>query len=185
MSMPPDSSRADEQAKSPSVVIHNPPWRSKSVRIAAVLALLGSLLWLRDCLKAPPPNAASLPGASSFSEAGRNSSATGAEKRNLKPSSPALFRLGVSYVGGFFIGWSLRRFLKATLVAGGAAIALIAFGKKLGWIELDWASVQGHVQASHAWMQGEANSLRTFLTGYLPSTGAAGLGGFFGFRRKQ
>jgi uncharacterized membrane protein (Fun14 family) len=178
VSVPPGNSGVDEQTKSASVVIHNPPWKAKSVWIAAVLALLGSFLWIGDHSKQPPP------AASSFSDFGRSGGAAAAEKKNPKPSSPALFRVGVSYVGGFFLGWSLRRFLKATLLLGGAAFALFAVGKRLGWVEIDWASVEGHVRASLAWMQGEAASLRSFLTGYLPSTGAAGLGCFFGFRRK-
>jgi uncharacterized membrane protein (Fun14 family) len=101
-----------------------------------------------------------------------------------EPTSPATFRLGLSYLGGFFLGWSLRRFIKWTLLLGGAVILVIGLGRKLGWFDLDWASIEGQVRSSLTWLQGEAGAAKQFLTGYLPSAGAAAIGIFLGFRRK-
>ena len=45
-------------------------------------------------------------------------------------------------------------------------------------------SIEGHVRDSLAWLQGEAGAIKHFVTGYLPSAGAAAAGVFLGFRRK-
>ena len=79
-----------------------------------------------------------------------------------------------NYVKPPIHGWALRRFIKATLLLSGAAILLIGLGKKLGWIELDWASIESHVRDSFAWLQGQTGAIKQFVTGYLPSAGAAG-----------
>ena len=159
----------------------NPPWKARTVWIAAVLALIGACFWARDLAQKPAQSSApTAPGMTSLAD----STSSQARQTPLKPTSPAAFRLGVSYLGGFFLGWALRRFIKATLLLSGAVILLIALAKKLGWIDLDWASIEAHVRGSLAWLQGEAGSIKHFLTGYLPSAGAAGIGAFLGFRRK-
>ena len=158
-----------------------PPWKAKTVWAALGLMLLGGGLWIKDRAQADSPAVAR--GGSQFSD----SSATGSQSsgiHELKPSAPATFRFGASYVGGFFLGWTFRRFLKLTLLLSGMAIALIALGKKFGWFELDWAALESHVRHSLAWLQGEAGAFKQFITGYLPSAGAAGVGAFLGFRRK-
>src|SRR4249919_1162050 len=62
--------------------------------------------------------------------------------------SPALFRFGVSYIGGFFIGWMFRRFVKIAVVIAGAAIALLAALKNMGWVNLDWATLEGMISGN-------------------------------------
>ena len=168
--------RATAEAQAANVVGPNPPWKAKSVWFALVLMLLGGGFWIKDRSQASD---SSPPGGSSISE-----SATSPAPSSLQPKSPATFRFGASYLGGFFIGWTFRRFLKLSLLVSGAAIALVALGKKTGWLDLDWNALEGHVQHSMAWVEGGAGSVKAFLTGFLPSAGAAGVGGFFGFRRK-
>lgn len=159
------------------------PWQAKTVWIALGLMLLGGGLWIKDRAQTNKSPAPSPPVASQFSD----SSATGApanRRDEMKSSASATFRFGSSYVGGFFLGWMFRRFLKLTLIVSGAAIVLIELARKWGWFELDWAAVEGHVRHSLAWLQGEAGAFKQFITGYLPSVGAAGVGAFLGFRRK-
>lgn len=176
---------SNQVASTQSVAGRNPPWKAKTVWIAAALMVVGVFFWIKDTVQKPgssgsppAPGTTSLTDSKSAPESGQNKQA------GLKPSSPATFRLGVSYLGGFFLGWALRRFIKATLLLSGAAILLIGLGKKLGWIDLDWASLEGHVQHSLSWLHGEAGAIKQFLTGYLPSAGAAATGIFLGFRRK-
>ncbi len=166
-----------------AVTGYKPPWKAKTVRIALVLVVIGAFFWVKDILQNSSPAAASVaPGMASLTDS--QPSSTQGKSATLKPTSPATFRLGVSYLGGFFLGWALRRFIKATLLLSGAAILLIGLGKKLGWIELDWASIESHVRDSLAWLQGEAGAVKQFVTGCLPSAGAAAIGVFLGFRRK-
>jgi uncharacterized membrane protein (Fun14 family) len=167
------------------VVGQNPPWKAKTVWVAVLLVVFGAFFWIKDASQKPPPSSSpSTPGMRSFSDSTSATDPGAARTSEMKPTSPATFRLGVSYLGGFFLGWALRRFIKATLLLSGAAVLLIGLGKKLGWIDLDWASIEGHVNQSLAWLQGEAGAIKQFLTGYLPSAGAAGTGVFLGFRRK-
>ena len=61
---------------------------------------------------------------------------------------PALAGISGSCLGGFFIGWAFRRFLKmATLLTGGL-LACIAVLENTSWIDLDWRAVG--TQISHA-----------------------------------
>lgn len=160
-----------------------PPWKARSVWFALALMLLGGGLWVKDRTQVEPPSAAATSRASRFSDSASTETQSSGG-RDLKSSAPAAFRFGASYVGGFFLGWALRRFLKGTLLLSGAAIVLIALGKKFGWLELDWVAMESHVRHGLAWLQGEAGAFKQFITGYLPSAGAAGVGAFLGFRRK-
>jgi uncharacterized membrane protein (Fun14 family) len=175
--------RTELASQAKSVGGERPPWQAKSVWVALALVLLSGGLWIKDRTQAAPPSAKSPSGASQFSDSAstKTQSDTG---REPKLSAPATFRFGASYVGGFFLGWTFRRFLKVTLLLSGATFVLIALGKKLGWWELDWVAMEGQVRHSLAWVQGEAGAFKQFLTGYLPSAGAAGVGAFLGFRRK-
>jgi uncharacterized membrane protein (Fun14 family) len=175
--------RTELASQGKSVGGERSPWKAKSVWVALALMLLGGGLWIKDRTQAEPPSAKAPSAAAQLSD----SASTGTqsdERRGWRTSAPATFRFGASYVGGFFLGWTFRRFLKGTLLLSGAAIVLIAFGKKTGWVELDWVAMEGHVRHSLAWLQGEAGAFKQFLTGYLPSAGAAGVGAFLGFRRK-
>lgn len=98
--------------------------------------------------------------------------------------SPAVARAGASYVGGFLIGWALRRTVKIALLIAGSLLALIAVLKTTGWIHLDWSLIEADVSRSLNWLQGKAEGFKEVLTGYLPSAGAGGAGAFFGFRKK-
>ncbi len=175
--------RATAQEKAGEVIGHKPPWKAKSVWAALALTLLGGGLWVKDAAQQPPPGAAPPPGVSQFSETAPAEPGA-SRKSGLKPTSPAVFRLGASYLAGFFLGWGLRRFLKMTVLVAGGVIALIALLKYLGWFEVDWPSIEQHVRTSLTWLQGEAKGFKEFLTGYLPSATAAAVGAFLGFWRK-
>jgi uncharacterized membrane protein (Fun14 family) len=62
--------------------------------------------------------------------------------------------------------------------------ALIAVLNTTGWIQLEWNLIEADVTRSVAWAQGQAESVKQVLTGYLPSAGAGGAGAYFGFRKK-
>jgi uncharacterized membrane protein (Fun14 family) len=155
----------------------NPPWQAKTLWVAAGLMLLGLVLWIAIPEKAPPP--ATPAGQSSLAEASGEAVASSVYSVQ---GSPALFRFGLSYIAGFFLGYGLRRFLKLTLILGTLAFVVVFFMRKAGWIELDWTSVESHLSGSFAWLKGQAEALKVFVTGYVPSAAAAGVGLFFGAR---
>ena len=98
--------------------------------------------------------------------------------------SPALLRFGGSYLGGFFIGWIFRRFVKTAMFIAGGIILLLGGLKSTGWITLDWAGIETWITQSLTSLQAGADGLKQILMGYLPSAGAGSAGIFFGFRKK-
>jgi uncharacterized membrane protein (Fun14 family) len=99
-------------------------------------------------------------------------------------SSPAVAGIAGSYLAGFFIGWASRRFLRMAALITGGLLACIAVLEETGWIDLDWTSVETQISHAIAATQQGAQGLKHILSGYLPSTGAAAVGMFFGFRKK-
>jgi uncharacterized membrane protein (Fun14 family) len=99
-------------------------------------------------------------------------------------SSPAVAGIGGSYLAGFFMGWVSRRFLRMAALITSGLLAGIAVLEETGWIDLDWASVETQISHAIAATQQDAQGLKHILSGYLPSTGAAAVGMFFGFRKK-
>lgn len=152
-------------------------WASRSLRLALVLMVLGGVLWVRDGRQpagAAPPVAPVTAGSPEVVPSTPRQSA-------VRP--PVTFRLGAGYVGGFLIGFAFRRFLKVTAAVAALLLGGIALLKATGLVELDWAGVENQIRESLAWTHGWAASLKTLLTGYLPSAGAGGLGLWKGFRR--
>jgi uncharacterized membrane protein (Fun14 family) len=86
-------------------------------------------------------------------------------------------------LGGFFLGWGFRKFIKLSFLIAGGLVAMLAVFQGLGWFEVNWPAVENHLQMSLAWVHGQAGSFKTFVTGYLPSAGAATAGMVVGFRR--
>jgi uncharacterized membrane protein (Fun14 family) len=99
-------------------------------------------------------------------------------------SSPALAGIAGSYLAGFFLGWASRRFLRMAALITGALLAGIAVLEETGWIDLDWTTVETQISHAIAAAQQGAQGLKHILSGYLPSTGAAAVGMFFGFLKK-
>ena len=98
-------------------------------------------------------------------------------------SSPAVAGIGGSYLGGFFIGWAFRRFLKMAALFVGGLLTCIAVLEDTGWIDLDWTAVETHISHAIAAAHQGAEGFKHILSGYLPSTGAGAVGMFFGFRK--
>jgi uncharacterized membrane protein (Fun14 family) len=99
----------------------------------------------------------------------------------MTPYAPAVFSTSGSYLGGFLIGWFLRRALKVTAIVAGIVVAAVGLFAALGW---DGSVVQNWVNASVAWATDGAQSTMGYLVAFLPSATAAAVGGALGFRRK-
>jgi uncharacterized membrane protein (Fun14 family) len=170
----------DDPGTAPSVTAaRRPIWNAWSLRIAAGMVLVGLLLWVRTPSANHPPDSASAGGAGlAASAAAKDGSGAAVESK-----SPVLFRLGASYIAGFFFGWACRKSLRLAMLVAGAALAVIATAKCTGMLDLNWSSLQSNISQSLAWLRGGLGAARHFLTGYLPSTAAACLGIFMGARR--
>ncbi len=146
------------ESSSRSIVRGPRPWDSALVRLAIGAAVIGAALWAYS-----------------------HNSPKAAE--TFGTFAPALTRFAVSFLGGFTLGWIMRRFVKWSLLI----VAVLGLGifalKKTGMIDLPWDQIQGDVKEGSTWLQAQAGSAKKFITGYLPSGFAAIVGGFFGFRR--
>jgi uncharacterized membrane protein (Fun14 family) len=178
------SSPDNTENREPSQPAGPPLWKSKSLRLAVAMMLIGLVLWMRSPSergtvandRSPDPALATSKLSGAPPAPGKSSSA-------LVPTSPALFRFGASYLGGFFIGWLFRKSLKLALLVGGAATVAIATAKHTGLINVNWAGIEAHVSHSLAWARDGLGAAKSFLTGYLPSTAAGFLGLYKGARR--
>lgn len=154
-----------------------PPWRAKTLWIAAGLALLGLILWI-----ATPRQLAALEPTGDGTTLAQTSGDAVASSVHTLQGSPALFRFGLSYIAGFFLGYGLRRFVKVTLILSVLAVGSLFLMRKAGWIELDWSGIEGHFSESFGWLKGQAEALKVFATGYVPSAAAAVVGLVLGSR---
>jgi uncharacterized membrane protein (Fun14 family) len=176
----------DENPETSTAPVESSVWRSPSVLIAAVVMLAGLGIWIFSTIRSDQETGHAPRGAGT--SALTDSRAYGDEEVEpeediLEPISPVAFRLGAGYLGGFFLGWAFRKFIKLTVLIAGGLVAMLAVFQGLGWFEVNWPAVENHLQMSLAWVHGQAGSFKTFVTGYLPSAGAATAGMVVGFRR--
>ncbi len=169
----------------------NPLWTAKSLLLAVVISLVGLAFWIRSPGPSPTkppasgsgrPATASSFGASESRTAPPPPSGTEAVREKLR-SAPIGLRYGVSYIGGFLIGYAYRRSLKVAMWLAALTATGIGVLKWSGAFDLDWNAVQGQVQEGLGWATQQAEVWRHRLSGFLPSAGV-GLGGIFmGARR--
>lgn len=151
------------------------PWRAKTVLLALVISLGGLGLWLRD---ARPPDRATADAVAS--DRPRVVAAPKGDWDFHRPV-PGYVRVSVSYIGGFMIGWVLRRAIKVAVALAAVAITVVGIGKYAGW---DTTRAQATVKERAVWAEQQAAATKDYLTGLMPSASAGGVGAFFGFRRR-
>ena len=164
----------------PAKTDRRPFWKARSLSIALGMVVVGLLMWERRVPQESPPTGVPRGGDALTESAPAKTEAVKA----AKPRSPALFRFGASYIAGFFFGWMSRKSIKLGLLAAGAAAVAITVAKQTGFIDLDWAGLQGHISQSLAWLHGELGALKHFFLGYIPSTAAGCVGIFMGARHR-
>lgn len=99
--------------------------------------------------------------------------------------SPWATRVGLSFMGGFIIGFALRTFLRITamLLALGATLFLgISYfsGKNV-----DLTDAKTKYEGAIHWAEDQAYKLKDRAETVLPSSGTGLFGAFAGFRRKR
>jgi uncharacterized membrane protein (Fun14 family) len=144
--------------------------------IAFAAMMLGLALWVRDSFTRGAVSENHSQISTSLAPAG---SPTVSDVR-----SSALFRLGFSFTGGFFIGWLFRKSLKLALLAAGAMALVIAAGRHFHVFDLDWKALESQAAQSVGWIKGGLRTVKDHLVGYLPSAIAGFLGMFKGARHR-
>lgn len=133
-----------------------PPWRSRTVRWATALVVLGLGLAAWDTGEGTAPG--------------------------LDPGTwPLPLRVGLSYIGGFGVGWCMRRFLRITLLGLLAAGLVFFVLRQVGLEGGLWESLEGSIRGGLSEAREEADELARGVRGALPSAGSATLGAFLGW----
>ena len=171
-------------------------WRSPLVKLALVVALAGAGLWVYGAAtRAERPAvvtagggggsglAVGLQGVAAGGVTGGGAAAAG--PRLAESAGPKLAGGGVSFVGGYGLGWLFRRFLKLAAILTGLGVAGVAGLSMTGVLsDDDTAKVRAQLARGGGWVREHGGELRERATAVLPSSAAA-LGGLaFGFRRR-
>ena len=98
----------------------------------------------------------------------------------------ALFTyMGFSFFAGYVIGFASRVFLKFVFFLSGT-ILLLLFGLQYAeLIDVKWESFENIYNGLIAWISPHLGGLKNFITANLSSAAMAGMGLFWGFRRKS
>ena len=151
------------------------PWRAKTVLLALFIVVLGLGFWVRDAVKGPPPPSPA------HVTTPTEQAASGGSWDFSRPV-PGYARVCASYIGGFFIGWAVRRFLRLALSVVILALLLVGVARYAG---CDAAPAQSRVKEKASWARHEAVVARDYLKGFLPSGTAGAVGVFLGFWRRD
>jgi len=150
------------------------PWRAKTVLIAGLAIIVGLGLWLHAVVTVPPP--------ADTTTLNDLSQRAGETQFDWSKPVPRYVKVAISYLGGFFIGWTFRRFIGVAIALGVLIVGLLAFSKFAGW---DTSAAQEKVKDTGELVQREAVNLKDQLQTMLPSATAGGVGAFLGFRRRH
>jgi uncharacterized membrane protein (Fun14 family) len=156
-------------------VLEDGPWRAKTVLAALVAVLIGMGFWVKGALDDQRPQSAS-------AGVKASSNANPAARVGFSRPIPGYVRAGVSYIGGFLLGWTFRRFVKLAALATLVIVGILGFARFVG---CDSSSLRERVEHEAAAVKETAKRERDYLKGLLPSATAGGIGVFLGFRRKS
>jgi uncharacterized membrane protein (Fun14 family) len=98
----------------------------------------------------------------------------------------ALFTyMGFSFFAGYVIGFATRTFLKFAFFLAGTALILLFVLQYNDLIHVKWDAFENLYNGLISWISPHLGGLKNFITANLSSAAMAGLGLFWGFRRKS
>ena len=160
-------------------------WRKVSLAVALAIMVAGLGLWAYAALSADeaPATRSGAAAPSSFSPT------SGGEPAEAEPSpvaqwSPAIFRLGFSFVAAFCMAYALRTFARIAAVVIGSALLLLVGLHYSGLVEVRWDAMEERYNGLSGWLGAQTKSFAALVTGYLPSAAAAAAGFVAGFTRR-
>ncbi|MBX3357284.1 MAG: hypothetical protein KF745_02535 [Phycisphaeraceae bacterium] len=159
-------------------------WRSKVLLAAIGVTAIGAAMWVYAAATASPAVPESSAASAFSSQLSATAPSDAAPKsRLIDDSAPAVFRLGLSFIVGYFFAVVARKFIKITLLVAGLAALGIYGLRKAGVDVFDWSTVEGQVDQGVEWAKEHAGAARSWVMGYMPSAASAVVGMFFGARR--
>ncbi len=97
--------------------------------------------------------------------------------------SLGVLRFSFSFFAGLAVAHFLRTLLKATLIGAGFLILGLFALQYAGFVDVKWDAIGNRYETFGTWAGDQFESFRTFVTGYLPSVGAASVGAVLGFKK--
>jgi len=85
---------------------------------------------------------------------------------------------------GFAIGFAIRAFLRLAAVIVGFYFLTLTVLAYLGWVEIHWEVIETQVNGLMGNLGAQFESFKAFLTGSIPSSGAAATGLAIGLKKK-
>ncbi|MFI4916011.1 MAG: FUN14 domain-containing protein [Phycisphaerales bacterium JB060] len=117
-------------------------------------------------------------------EPGEGAQAERVEQAPADPWSPAIFRMGFGFFVGFSMAYAFRAFAKFAVVSLGVFFLLLFGLQYAGLIEVQWGAMAERYDSARGWLGAQFDGFTAFVTGALPSAGAALAGLGLGFIRK-
>jgi len=97
----------------------------------------------------------------------------------------ALFTyMGFSFFAGYVIAFATRTFMKIVFFLSGTALILLFILQYNNLIDVKWDAFENIYNNMIAWISPHLGGLKNFITANLSSATMAGLGLYWGFRRK-
>jgi len=97
----------------------------------------------------------------------------------------ALFMyMGFSFFVGFVIGFATRTFLKIFFFLSGTVFIILFLLEYNSLIDVKWEAFENIYNSLIAWVSPHLGGLKNFITANLSSAAMAGLGLFWGLRKK-
>jgi len=150
--------------------------------------VLGGVLYFTSPARASTPDRSAagtdmVNGLTGGADVGDGQTEGGEDAGSLRTFSPAIFRLGFSFVAGFALAYAARTFLRISLLAMGVFL-LALFGLEYAEvITVNWDTMREHYDTFASSIGSSFSDFRTFITGRLPSSAAGVAGLVLGFRK--
>ncbi len=169
------------------VMGRSPSW-ARWLLIGAIVLMVFGIAWpmfAGGSHEAAPAGGGAVPGGASLIDGGSPAD-SGATSESKSILGSGTFRLGFSFAAAYAVGYALRAFFKFSLASLGF-FALALFGlERIGFITIHWDHFGGeHIDSFTSWLSSQFESVKTFVTGALPSGAAASAGMFAGWRRRD
>jgi uncharacterized membrane protein (Fun14 family) len=164
------------------VVNKSTPLWAKIVLLLAVVCIASGIA-LPYLVKPEPTPASALTNSLNNSLSASGAEPIFAQDHWTKDWSPAIFRLGFSFVVGFAVAFALRWAVKTALIVAGL-FALAVLGLQYsGLVDVKWGMIENHYDEASSWLSSQTKSFTAFITGALPSGASAAAGLFAGFKK--
>lgn len=93
-------------------------------------------------------------------------------------------RLGLSFLGGFALGYAFRTFLKTMAILTALAVTTTLLLSYFNVYNIDFSQVQEKWDSNSEWITTQATKLKDLVWTYLPSSTMAFIGFFVGMLRR-